>query len=601
MSLSFQKRRFPFISLWLILGAITVLLPIFVFMVRQDIERQRENDIRLLFGKGVALIRSIEAGTRTGMMARHWGRKHLQNLLTQTAMQPDIVHLMIADAGGNVLAHNQSDAIGGRYGENLDLSQIIAQPSLQWRQTQNGEGKTVFEVYGPYSPTAKLARHMHQRMGKYLREGVGLYRPKHFEKTPPPPKLAIIVGLDMTPVQEARKADIQQTIWVTTGLLLAGIVGIVLLLLGQGYRATRLSLQQVQAFSDTLVESMPLGLVAMDAKEIIMRVNPRAVKILSLNSGSSATGQPAGQYLPPALLSMLRKLNENTAVVAEEISGTIGQRMLTLDASASSLTDTQGGSLGKLLLIRDISELKSLKREVHRNQRLAALGSLAGGLAHEIRNPLSSIKGFATFFKERHGENQKDRQVAEVMIQEVDRLNRVVRQLGDFARPVKPARRRLNLRPIVTGALSLIDRQAQQAGVSIHAQLPPQKIEAHVDPDQLHQVLLNLFLNSLEATDAGGRLTVTLDASTGADFCEILVADTGRGIAPEKISQVFDPYFTTKTTGTGLGLAIARNIIEAHDGEITIESTAGQGTTVRLLLPAGAPEKRLQRKEEQTS
>ena len=241
--------------------------------------------------------------------------------------------------------------------------------------------------------------------------------------------------------------------------------------------------------------------------------------------------------------------------------------------------------LGFVLLLKDLREVYALRREIHRNQRLASVGRLAAGVAHEVRNPLSSIKGFATYFKERYREKPEDQQVAGIMIQEVDRLNRVIGQLLDFARPIKVVAKAVALPQLVTDSLKLVEVQAKEKAIGIETIIAPQLRTVFLDPDRVKQVLLNLYLNALDAMEAGGRLSVSAAAEDHDRWIVFKVSDTGHGIPKENQSQIFDPYYTTKSTGTGLGLAIAHNIVDAHGGRIEVDSAAGEGTTVTVRIP----------------
>jgi two-component system sensor histidine kinase HydH len=253
------------------------------------------------------------------------------------------------------------------------------------------------------------------------------------------------------------------------------------------------------------------------------------------------------------------------------------------------LRSPEGEPTGKLLLFRDLTEVRTLKREVERSRRLAAVGRLAGGVAHEIRNPLSSIKGFATYFKERYRDVEEDRHTAEVMIQEVDRLNRVIGQLLEFARPVAVDRKPVRPDVVARRALKLVEGQAEARGIRLESRLPSSGT-VPMDADRMGQVLLNLLLNGLEAMPDGGTLELTAEVDEANRAARFTVRDTGRGIARDDLAHVFDPYFTTKPSGTGLGLAVVHKIVEGHNGELRVESEEGKGTavTVELPLPPGA-------------
>jgi len=199
---------------------------------------------------------------------------------------------------------------------------------------------------------------------------------------------------------------------------------------------------------------------------------------------------------------------------------------------------------------------------------------------------LSSIKGFATYFKERYRDNPDDQKTSEIMIQEVDRLNRVITQLLEFARPPVVQKKRASLQSLIQHSLKMIERQASAKQIRVLPHLPSEIREVNLDPDGINQVLLNLYLNAVEAMDPGGTLSVSLSVDDGSAWVKIMVSDTGSGIRKDDVEHIFDPYFTTKQTGTGLGLAIVHKIIEAHGGEVRVESEIGRGTSVTVLIPA---------------
>jgi two-component system sensor histidine kinase HydH len=278
-----------------------------------------------------------------------------------------------------------------------------------------------------------------------------------------PPRI-IFVGLDMTAVEEARRADVAHAVVMGAILLLAGFAGITLLMLTQSYRAARSRLSRVQ-------------------------------------------------------------------------------------------------------------------------ERLATAGRLAAGVAHEVRNPLSSIKGFATYFRERYRDVPSDAETAAILIQEVERLDRVVGQLLEFSRPVGIDPRPARLPELIANSLRLAEGPVRSKAIDVRTEYRTRRAEIRVDSDRLNQVLLNLYLNAVEAMEPGGRLQVAVEDAGREPGIRIRVSDTGCGIAPENLGQVFEPYFTTKPTGTGLGLAIAHNIVEAMGGRITVESRIGAGTTFEVNLP----------------
>jgi len=566
---------------WIILGAVAILVPIFVFWTLQNISKEREYVVRLLTEKGSALIRSIEAGTRTGMMGTRGGGFRVQRLISETAQTPDIVYLMVTDATGNIVAHSDEGEIGKTHGTDLDLQRISRSDKVQWRQISRPDGASTFEVFRRFSPTRVPFR------GPPGGRMQGPWPKEMREEVPPPEQPEIIfVGLDMGPIEAVRKQDTTNTILLASILLLIGFAGVFSLFLAQAYRSTRTSLTRIKAFSDNVVERMPVGLVAMDGNGRIISFNQTAEATLRFAS-DQAIGRTASEVLPRQVLDMVATLKDSTrTAMAKEFDCSFPDgRVVPLDVTLSALKGEDGTVWGTILLCRDLTEVQSLKREVETSRRLASLGRLAAGVAHEIRNPLSSIKGFATYFKERYRDNPDDQKTSEIMIQEVDRLNRVITQLLEFARPPVVQKKRASLQSLIQHSLKMIERQASAKQIRVLPHLPSEIREVNLDPDGINQVLLNLYLNAVEAMDPGGTLSVSLSVDDGSGWVKIMVSDTGSGIRKDDVEHIFDPYFTTKQTGTGLGLAIVHKIIEAHGGEVRVESEIGRGTTVTVLLP----------------
>jgi two-component system sensor histidine kinase HydH len=395
----------------------------------------------------------------------------------------------------------------------------------------------------------------------------------------------IFVGLDMNPIEEAQKADVRHAVIMGAILLLVGFTGFTLLFLVQSYRSTRASLSRIKAFSDNVVENVPIGLLALDNQGKIAAFNHAAESILKL-SVPDVIGQDASRLIPPALMNEIDHSKTHNGVIEKEIEcKTAEGKRVPLEIAASSLKDEDDIFLGNVLLFKDLTEVRALRREVARSQRLASVGRLAAGVAHEIRNPLSSIKGFATYFKERYPDRPDDQQTADIMIHEVDRLNRVVGQLLEFAKPVSVKSKPISLQTLLNDSIKLIKDRAAEKNISIQTQNNTRVDEARIDPDRINQVLLNLYLNAIDSMENGGELKVEISTDRQHREVVIQVSDTGRGIGRENLSKIFEPYFTTKSTGTGLGLAIAHNIIEAMGGKITVESDKEVGTTFSIIIP----------------
>jgi two-component system sensor histidine kinase HydH len=578
------KNPWVFIQPWLILGALFILIPIFVFWTMQSLHTQKEDMVRVLVEKGAAIIRAIEAGTRTGMMGMMGmggGSFRLQWLLNETAQEPDILYILVTDVNGTIIADSDPEEVGRTHGKELDLLRIARADKVEWRQVSNQGGHDTFEVFRRFSPSRLPGR---GTRGSTLR---GLWQ-RAFPEAVAPEQGIIFIGLDMGPIDAARKEDKRHTLVMASILLLIGFAGIVSLFLAQAYRTTRTSLTRIKAFSDQVVENMPVGLMTIDAQGKIASFNRTAEAILRFNSGE-VIGKPASQVLPLHLCGITPGSPGLKASVEKTIDCTFTDgRLIPMDVSISSLEDDEGTFWGHIVLFRDLTEVRNLQREIETSRRLASLGKLAAGVAHEIRNPLSSIKGFATYFKERYKDHPEDRKTAEIMIQEVDRLNRVITQLLDFARPLSIVKKRTSFQNLIHHTLKMVERQAREKNIRLEEIIPADMGEVEIDPDRFSQILLNLYLNAIEAMgERGGVLNVALSREKDpSPAVKIAVSDTGVGIKKEDLDHIFDPYFTTKPSGTGLGLAIVHKIVEAHKGEVRVQSDPGRGTTFSIYIPS---------------
>ncbi len=567
MSKGDRHKIRAFLSPWVIAGVILILGVIFLFMARESIHKQRELTTRLLVEQGAALIQSFEASARTGAWMR-WGPFQLQKLLIEMAKQPGIDYLTVTDVNGLILADSDPAMVGEIYNTDIDFKSASRLTQVQWRQVSNRDSTDTFEVYRRFAPTdipfgdsrgAAVA-------GKDS------------------PDLVIFVGLDMGPILTARETDFLSTVVMAVILVLAGLMGMLALILAQGYLSTRSSYSRVKAFSDSLVENMPIGLVALDGENKVIAFNAWAESILGI-AAAEVVGRPAGEVLPDTCREIIGELERSGRVIERETECPVSTgKTVPLEVIAATLKEEGGRPQGSVFLFRDLSEVRQLKAEIARSQRLASIGSLAAGVAHEIRNPLSSIKGFATYFKGKLRGDPEDSKTADIMIQEVERLNRVIRQLLDLSRPMEIEKKPTRLGPLIEHTVRLIDVHARKKGITVKTDVSPEASAVFADPDRIKQVLLNLCLNAVEAMQAGGILTLSLRRHNER-LVRIGVSDTGTGIPGDNLENIFDPYYTTKTSGTGLGLAIVHRIVEAHGGEIRVRSEAGQGTTFTIFLP----------------
>jgi signal transduction histidine kinase len=254
-----------------------------------------------------------------------------------------------------------------------------------------------------------------------------------------------------------------------------------------------------------------------------------------------------------------------------------------LNTTTVKLDDHHGSTV--IGIFEDLTARKEMEEELRRADRLRSLGELSAGVAHEIRNPLTGIATTAQVLKERLGADEEKGRFVAVILDEIARLDDIIKNLLNFARPASPRPTEIALSRLVEDALGLLMDAARGRGVSLHFENLLRDDRVLFDGDQIKQVLLNIALNGIEASAAGGRLNVYAREAANPAFIEIELADTGSGVSDEIADKLYNPFFTTKPEGTGMGLSISRKIAESHGGRIYHRSVPGGGTSFFIELP----------------
>jgi two-component system sensor histidine kinase HydH len=244
-----------------------------------------------------------------------------------------------------------------------------------------------------------------------------------------------------------------------------------------------------------------------------------------------------------------------------------------------------------IILERRQEEQRSLEAQLHQSERLAALGEMTAGVAHEVRNPLGIISSTAELLQARLARYEPKNRLAQIIVEESNRLNEKITEFLDFARPRVPNLRPCDLEATLNRSLELLQPEIKRLGIQVRRDYQLNGRPLMVDQDLLHQAFLNIFLNAIQAMPQGGHLTVSILPGPHGHGGEIRFQDDGEGIEPETLKKILNPFFTTKEKGSGLGLPIVKSIIEAHQGSLKINSTVGVGTTITITLPELALQK----------
>jgi PAS domain S-box-containing protein len=356
--------------------------------------------------------------------------------------------------------------------------------------------------------------------------------------------------------------------------------------------------QMVSVLNRYMLESIAGGMIVINTNGIVTAINPVAELILGYDSeevvghsfakifSRSQTESQLGKIIVDALEYNQPHSFAETTIVTKD------QKQLPVGVISSFLKDENGIMLGVLLTFKQLTEIKLLQEQMHRTDRLAALGTLAAGVAHEVRNPLGSIRGLAELLAENIASEDPKRQYTSAIVKEADRLNNVVDGLLNFARPTQePKLQRKDVNAILMRALALVRHNDLWKDAQVVEDYETALPKLVVEEEKMTQAFLNIILNALQALpqeDGVLKLRTTSEQRTKTEeFARIRIeiTDNGCGIPSEHLDKVFDPFFTTKENGTGLGLAVAHQIITAHSGSIDVKSKSGDGTTFIIKLP----------------
>ncbi|MEE4601141.1 MAG: ATP-binding protein [Desulfobacteraceae bacterium] len=574
-------------SPWIIIGSVAILLIVVVVLAYQNYSREKKYMSRILSEKGAAIIKAIEAGARTGMMGMMWSGQQIQTLLEETARLPDVFYISVVNRNGLVLASSNRGLIGTQISGGLPVKGLDQPEVTNWRYKRIDDQRNAFEVYRFFRPISHRDAWMGDRM-RHMMRGRGMMMGSDNDWGLPSANgdsdQIILVGLNPQSFEEGHREDIRNTAIISGVLILLGIAGFISMFWMQGYRSAKKSLQDTSAIKDQVVASLPVGLIATDKDGRIAFYNSAAEGITGLDL-AQARGKESDTVLPRHLCGLKESLELGESISEKEMECEFTEnKIVPVSISASKIINEEDQFVGQVLIIRDLGEVRRLQDEIRRTEKLAAIGGLAAGVAHEIRNPLSSIKGIASYYKDKFEDGSEDKEMAGVMIEEVDRLSRVISELLEFARPTKLNLKPSNLNELLKHSARLIEQEATAKNVQVQMDLNPDSVRADVDPDRLTQCFLNLYLNALQVMENGGQLTIR-SSTRGDDSVVIDIKDNGAGISPDDLGKIFDPYYTTKPKGTGLGLPIVHKIIEAHQGQVKVRSTVGQGTVFSIILP----------------
>ncbi|MBI5014772.1 MAG: hypothetical protein HZB55_04695 [Deltaproteobacteria bacterium] len=352
--------------------------------------------------------------------------------------------------------------------------------------------------------------------------------------------------------------------------LLAGHLAEELRRIGQRLEAAQAEVLDLELLQDSILRSLGSGLVAVDSGGRALFHNRAAEELL----GRAGLALRAG--------SVLGEIFDLSGAERREVAFADGATVL--GYSSLPLFDREGRGRGSILIFQDVTQIKRLEEDLNRADRLAAVGRLAAGLAHEIRNPLASLAGAVEVLRESLSPGEEEKQLFAIVLRETERLNRLVTNFLHYARPGRAQQATFDLRTLVEETGFFFTQGEGRNGFHLSCRIPDD-LTLHGDRDQMAQLFLNLLRNSREASPED--VAVEVEAARDQGGVTVTIRDDGPGMAPDVAARAFEPFFSCREGGTGLGLATVHRIVENHGGTVELDTAPDRGTTFRLQLPVG--------------
>jgi len=523
----------------LIIVAVILTLLVFIgFSTYWNLDRARTNALNFVHQQGVAILEAMRAGMTAIPHEADDTPRILAKLIRETAQNRSVAYIYLTTSNREAPIHSSkfsSDKYGVWYPEKAAFKPIASR----------------FRRLPDNTPLYELAERFNNEQ---LESSV------------------LVIGLKMSTSESARQEDFHHAIIMVSILAALGAGAVFFIYVINRYHRMNKTLRQTQEYTRQVVDSMANGLLSIDAEGRLASWNTLGLELLGLNA-SDTDSIRLDQVLDFEKSGISKTLNQCHPVMDREISIAVsGGNPMPVAVSVTPILAASGVCSGAVIILRDLREIKRLEEKVRRSEKLAALGKLAAAVAHEIRNPLSSIRGFARFLSHVLRDRPADAEYADVMVKEVDRINRVVTDLLNFARPLKLELAAVNPADLIQHAVRLVSGDAASRNIIIDTDVSRLSSSVLLDPNLMTQVLLNLLLNAMEAVGDNHYIQVGGCEKSVENKAVFWVEDDGPGIDAAEQERIFDPFFTSREKGTGLGLAIVQKIVENHQGFVKVES-----------------------------
>ncbi|MGL1931475.1 MAG: ATP-binding protein [Desulfotalea sp.] len=504
----------------------------------------------------------------------------IQQAIEQAGEQAGVEALLLSDESGKVVTGVSGGKLPSRISENdlKLLKSVLSKENRKFifsKRDLAGEHSRFFTVISRLKMGDRSSRRM---MGMH-----------HSKKTtagdvfdsPPSAHYYLIYKLNLDEFNSSFSDQKKQVTILFVVFILVALGGWTSVLTLRGFKKSQDQLASMSSFNKSIVSSLPVGLIGVDGSGSVQLLNKVATDILVAISSQKISIGSKGTMIWQEIFSLSEKICFDIQQEVELQSKNEKKKIILIRfVEVEEQNDVQNGYV---VVLEDVTQQRDLQDDLQKNARLASLGKMAAGVAHELRNPLSSIKGLGVLLQTKFSDDSEEKQTAQVLVDEVDRLNRGITELLDFAKPIEEYSDQVCIQEVLHKVLDLVSFDAKELGLDLDISLPESKIFVLGHSDKLNQVFLNLLLNSMQALV--GKGVINLNLSVGEEIT-IDIVDNGPGLSKELLEKVFDPYFTTKSDGTGLGLSISAKIIEEHGGRLSLKSELGKGTVATVALPS---------------
>ncbi len=529
------------------------------FLTYQEVQREKYYLGELASSEGLNIAFSIQT-LSPRFILNEVALKEILLLLKKEGVS----YIDLCDESGTILLSTEEE----RWQNKI----LIPEPGkVNFVATQDKNGDRVLQVIKPFDL------------------GSGLNRPSELGRLLLLRNSYLVVGVDLEGYY-ARLNQTRRRIVLNYGIIMAlACLGIYVVFKLQETYLVKKTLNEMKDYTAKILETIDDAVVSVDNRGMIKTFNRKSEEIFGKKKEEVVNRdcqkvlnlKEQGECIFRKCLSEKKNIDKEIVLEEEGLTKKI------LEVSTSFLTDESGEITGLVGVIRDVTELKDLNEEIARNKRLAALGKLSAGIAHEIRNPLSSIRGLAQFISGSLSPADERKADLKTIIQEVDRLNNLVFQILDYAKVKKLNLTSFSFNSLLTEVVELFKQEISDKRIEFTLELSPEISLVQADRDQLRQMLMNIIINALQAIPQEGEIKIETEKSVLKEepAIKLVIEDNGEGIADKDLNQIFDPFFSTRAQGSGLGLSIVYRIVESHQGEIKVESKVGKGTKFIIFLP----------------